>query len=147
MKKLLFIAMSIVSLAGCEDKERYSQAVLAQIQKDQQLEQQENTKSYHVDMNRLADCVIETSATQMPGLFPFDPARLTAYRNYTKMLTLSDSKDPKKTLDELRNDFGSPKALAEANSNFTQSQLDCYAAMISETEDEAKAAKPAAPAQ
>lgn len=144
MKKLFFIALTLIPLTGCEDQQRYRQAVLAQIQKDQQLEKEQHIKDYGMDPERLTDCVVDTSAQAMPGLFALDPARLTAYRNYTKMLTLSESKDPKKTLEELRNDFGSPKALADANSNYTQSQLDCYSALVSETEDEAKAAKPQA---
>jgi hypothetical protein len=74
----------------------------------------------------------------MPGFFSIDPARMTAYRNYAKMLTLSSSTDPKKTLEELRKDFGSPKALAEANSIYTESVMDCYSAVMGEAETDAK---------
>lgn len=91
-----------------------------------------------MEPEHLAKCVVDTSSKNMPGMFPLDPARLTAYRNYTKMLTLAKSADPKKTLEELRTDFGSAKALAEANANFTESMLDCYAALVSETEEDIK---------
>jgi hypothetical protein len=74
----------------------------------------------------------------MPGIFAYDPKRMTAYRNYTKMLTLSSSKDPKKTLEELRTDFGSAKELAEAHSNYTESQMDCLSALIGESEEPTK---------
>ena len=86
----------------------------------------------------MAKCVVDTTSKNMPGLFPFDPDRLTAYRNYTKMLTLSKAADPKKTLEELRTDFGSPQALGEAHSNYSESVMECYSAVISESEDDAK---------
>ncbi len=46
--------------------------------------------------------------------------------------------DFKKALDELRNDFGSPQALNEAHSNYTESLMECYSAVISESEDAVK---------
>jgi len=49
-----------------------------------------------------------------------------AYRNYTKMLMLTNSADPKKTLEELRADFGSAKDLAEAHTNYTESLMECF---------------------
>jgi hypothetical protein len=138
MKKILLIALLPFLLTACADKEQYQQAVLAQIQKDQKLQEEQHLKDYKYDPDRLAKCVVDTSGTKMPGVFPYDPTRLTAYRNYTKMLTLASSPDPKKTLEELRNDFGSAKGLAEANSNFTESMLECFSAMVSETEPNAE---------
>ena len=138
MKKQLLIALSVLLLPACADKEQYQQAVVEQIQKDQQLQKEQHVKDYAMEPGHLAKCVVDTSSKNMPGIFPLDPARLTAYRNYTKMLTLSKSADPKKTLEELRTDFGSAKALAEANANFTESMLDCYAALVSETEEDIK---------
>jgi len=82
----------------------------------------------------MADCVVDLSAKNMPGMFPFDPDRMTAYQNYTKMLNLHNSEDPKKTLEELRQAFGSPKALADAHANYTESIMNCYAAIIMEKE-------------
>lgn len=138
MKKILLIALLPFLLTACADKEQYQQAVLAQIQKDQKLQEEQHLKDYKYEPERLAKCVVDTSGAKMPGIFPYDPTRLTAYRNYTKMLTLASSPDPKKTLEELRAEFGSPKALAEANSNFTESMLECFSAMVSETEPDAK---------
>ena len=68
----------------------------------------------------------------MPGFFAFDPDRLAAYRNYAKMLTLTKDKDPKKTFEELRKDFGSPQELAKAHTNYTESIMDCYTAIMHE---------------
>lgn len=138
MKKILLIALSVSLLSACADKDQYQQAVMAQIQKERELQKEQNLKDYPVAPDYLAKCVVDTSSKNMHGLFPFDPERIKAYRNYTKMLTLSSSKDPKKTLEELRTDFGSAKDLAEANSNYTESMLECYSAVISETEEEAK---------
>jgi len=44
-------------------------------------------------------------------------------------------------LEELRNDFGSPKALAEEYINFTESYLECISSNISKSKDTAKAGK------
>lgn len=132
MKKLLLISLSALLLAGCADKQQYEQAVLDQMQLEK------DVKDYKLSPERMAKCIVDTTSKNMPGFFPFDPKRLMAYRNYTKMLTLTSSKDPKKTLEELRNDFGSAKDLADARSNYTESQMDCFSALISETEDKEK---------
>lgn len=132
MKKLLLISLSALLLAGCADKEQYEQAVLDQMQLEK------DVKDYKLSPERIAKCIVDTTSKNMPGVFPFDPQRMTAYRNYTKMLTLTSSKDPKKTLEELRNDFGSAKDLAEARTNYTESQVECFSALISETEEKEK---------
>jgi hypothetical protein len=77
----------------------------------------------------------------MPGVFAFDPARLTAYRNYARMLSSAVPKDPKAEMEQLRTDFGSPEALAEAHANYTESVVECYSVMISKSEDAEKAKK------
>ena len=92
----------------------------------------------------MTKCVVESTSQNMPGLFPFDPKRLTAYRNYAKMLTLDKSADPKKTLEELRTDFGTPKDLAEAHNNYTESLVECYSVVISKSEEAEKEAAAAA---
>ena len=135
MKKLLLISLSALLLPACADKNQYEQAVLEQLQLDSDI------KDYKASPERMAKCVVDTTSTNMPGVFSLDPKRLTAYRNYTKMLTLASSKDPKKTLEELRADFGSPKELAEAHANYTESLLDCLSASTTETEDAAKEEK------
>jgi hypothetical protein len=138
MKKTLFIALLPFLLAACAEKDEYQQAVLAHIQKDQKLQEEQHLKDYKYDPERLAKCVVDTSGNKMPGIFPYDPTRLASYKHYAKMLNLASSPDPKKTLEELRTDFGSAKAVAEANTNVTESMLECYSAMVSETEPEAK---------
>ena len=135
MKKLLLISLSALLLPACADKTQYEQTVLEQMQLDKDI------KDYKLSPERMAKCVVDTSSGHMPGVFALDPKRLTAYRNYTKMLTLSSSQDPKKTLEELRTDFGSPKELAEAHANYTESLMDCLSAVIMESEGSAKEAK------
>ena len=132
MKKLLLISLSVLLLPACADKNQYEQAVLEQMQKEQDL------KDYKITPEYMTKCVVETTSQNMPGIFALDPKRLTAYRNYTKMLTLGQSADPKKTLDELRTDFGSPKDLAEAHNNYTESLVECYSVVISKSEAAAK---------
>jgi len=135
MKKLLLISLSALLLPACADKNQYEQAVLEQMKKEQDI------KDYKITPEYMTKCVVETTSQNMPGIFALDPKRLMAYRNYTKMLTLTKSADPKKTLDELRTDFGSAKDLAEAHTNYTESLMECYSAVISESEEAAKEKK------
>ena len=122
MKKILFLTLTALLLNGCSEKDTYEAAVLAQLQLEKA---SQNAKDYNIPAEKMATCIVDASSSNMPGLFLLDPARLTAYRNYTKMLTLAQSADPKKTMDELRNDFGSPKDLAAARSNYTESEMEC----------------------
>jgi hypothetical protein len=135
MKKLLLISLSALLLPACADKNQFEQTVLEQMQLEKDI------KDYKLSPERMAKCVVDTVSNKMPGIFALDPKRLMAYRNYTKMLTLTSSKEPKKTLEELRVDFGSPKELADAHANYTESQMDCLAALIGESEGNAKEEK------
>ena len=135
MKKLLRISLSALLLPACADKNQNEQAVLEQMQKEADI------KDYKITPEYMTKCVVDTTAQNMPGIFAFDPKRLMAYRNYTKMLNLTKSADPKKTLEELRTDFGSAKDLAEAHTNYTESLMECYSAVISESEEAAKEKK------
>ena len=135
MKKLLLISLSVLILPACADKNQYEQAVLEQMQKEADI------KDYKITPEYMTKCVVDTTTSNMPGIFAFDPKRLMAYRNYTKMLNLTKSADPKKTLEELRTDFGSAKDLAEAHTNYTESLMECYSAVISESEEAAKEKK------
>jgi hypothetical protein len=135
MKKPLLICLSALLLTACTDKQQYEQAVLEQMQQEQ------DVKDYKIAPEQMTNCVVGMTTTNMHGLFPLDPARMTAYRNYTKMLTMNKSADPKKTMEELRNEFGSPKELAEAHSNFMESFMECIASNIAKSEDAAKAEK------
>ncbi len=132
MKKLLLISLSVLLLPACADKNQYEQAVLEQMQKEADI------KDYKITPEYMTKCVVDTTSQNMPGIFAFDPTRMTAYRNYAKMLTLTNSTDPKKTLEELRVEFGSAKNLAEAHTNYTESLMECYSAVISESEKAAK---------
>ena len=119
-----------VFLTACADKQHYEQVVLEEMQKEQ------DVKDYKIDPKYMAKCVIDTTYSRMPGLFPFDPNRMTAYRNYAKMLTVAKEKDPKKTLAELAKEFGSPQELAHAHSIYTESIMDCYTAILHEGDSE-----------
>ncbi|WP_374089047.1 hypothetical protein [Methylomicrobium lacus] len=140
MKKILLISISALLVTACAEKGEYETAVLEEMKKEQ------DVKDYKIDPEKMADCVVDTTTQNMPGYFEFDPERRTAYKNYTKMLTLMKSTDPKKTLDELRKDFGSPKALADAHNNLTESMMNCYSAIMAHSEEpeekKTEAAKP-----
>ncbi len=129
--KLLTLLLSLF-LVACADKRQYEEVVLEEMKKEQ------DVKDYKIDPAHMAKCVIDTTYQRMPGLFAFDPDRLQAYRNYAKMLKMSLAKDPQKTLEELRKDFGSPQELANAHSVYTESIMDCYTAILHESDSEDK---------
>jgi len=132
MKKLLLLSLAALLLSGCADKNNYEAAVLADVKRDES----KDKKDYKVDPEKMASCIVEASSANMHGLFAFDPERLTAYRNYTKMLTLPNSADPKKTMEELQNDFGSPQELLEARSNYIESQMACLESFVESSDIE-----------
>ena len=132
MKKRLLIFSFALLLSACADQNQYKEAVLAEMQKEQDI------KDYKIDPQNITDCIVDLSSKNMPGLFPFDPARMTAYRNYTTMLTLTQSENPKETLVQLAKDFGSPKALVEARVNYSESIGNCLASVIMKSEDAEK---------
>ncbi len=138
-RKLLVLAVSSLTLVGCADKQNYEKAVLEDVKKEQDL------KSYNIDPEHMAKCVIDTTYTKMPGIFAFAPERLQAYKNYTKMLSVPKSSDPKQTLEELRKEFGSPQELAKAHSIYTESMMDCYSAITQEGEGESQEVLPKEP--
>jgi uncharacterized lipoprotein YajG len=127
MKKLL-ILMSVLILSGCAEKHEFEQTVAEQMQQDKDI------KDYKIEPDEMTKCVVETTTGNMPGLFLVDPARRTAYKNYTKMLKLNASEDPKKTLEELRVDFGSAKGLADAHANYTESLMNCISGLVTSAE-------------
>ncbi len=124
MKKLLLICTSALVLTACADKNQYEEAVLAQMEKEQDI------KDYNIDPVEMADCVVSTTSKNMPGLFPLDPDRLMSYQRYTKMLSMNTAKDKKKTFEELRTTFGSEKELGDAHSNYTESFMECINVFI-----------------
>ncbi|MFZ2725852.1 MAG: hypothetical protein WAX77_06360 [Methylococcaceae bacterium] len=155
MKKQVVVILSALLLTACADKNQYQEAVLAQMQKEQQLQKEQGVKDYQIPVEELTNCVVDTSASKMPGVFAFDPARLTAYRNYTKMiayrnyakeLVTTKTADPKQALENARKqlvtDFSSEQVLAEAMKNYAESLEGCYSAIISKSEDDEKAKQP-----
>lgn len=132
MKKLLLISLSALFLTACSEKNQFKEAVLEQMQQEQ------DVKDYKIDPERMANCVVDTTEKDMPGFFVFDPYRLAAYRNYTKMLTVSKAPDPKKALEELNVEFGSGKKMAEAHSFYTESILQCLDASMPQREETEK---------
>ena len=98
MNKVLMV-LTVLLLVGCAEKAEYEQAVLEQVTKEKDI------NDYNIPPEKMVECVVVTSSKEMPGLLPFDPERRQAYINYTKMLKLKESKDPKATIDELRSAF------------------------------------------
>ncbi|MGR9099264.1 MAG: hypothetical protein ACU826_01730 [Gammaproteobacteria bacterium] len=136
MKKLLLIFIPAFLLSACyEEKTHFEQAVLHQMQAD------EDIKDYHLDTERMTQCVVEMTSDKMPGLFPFDPRRESFYEGYAKMLELKTSKNPQAVLKELRDLFGSGKAVAEAHTHYSESTFHCINTLVSETEDDQREAE------
>lgn len=127
MKKILLI-IAVVSLVGCAERNEYEEAVLERMKTDQDI------KDYKIDPEIMTKCVVATSSKKMPGIVPIDPMRREAYKNYVKMIQLDKSNDPKALLDELRTVFGSPKGLAEAHSNYSESVVECVSGLVTNEE-------------
>ncbi len=138
MKKILLLPLVALLLSGCADKNNYEAAVLEELQRDTKTPE---TRDYKVPAEKMAGCIVETSSKNMPGIFGLDPARLMAYRNYAKMLTLAKSPDPKKTMEELQTDFGSAKELVAARSNYTESELECLSSFVMSADEPPQAEK------
>ena len=128
MKKVLILIAALM-MVGCAEKAEYEQAVQLQVEKDKDI------KDYNIDPKVMVDCVVQTSSKNMPGLFPIDPERMKAYKNYSKMLRLNESEDPKKIMNELREAFGSPKALADAHANYAESVMECISGVVTNEEE------------
>lgn len=132
MKKQLLIILCALLLTACADKNKYQEAVLEKMQKEQDI------KDYKISPEDMTACVVAQTAERMPGIFALDPERLTAYRNYARMLNAESVKDPKAELEQLRKDFGSPQALTEAHAIYTESVVECYSVAVSKGEDAVK---------
>lgn len=132
MKKQLLIILCALLLTACADKNKYQEAVLEKMQKEQDI------KDYKISPEDMTACVVAQTSERMPGIFALDPERLTAYRNYARMLNAESVKDPKAELEQLRKDFGSPQALTEAHAIYTESVVECYSVAVSKGEDDVK---------
>lgn len=131
MKKIILVLCAL-TLTACADKEQLEQAVLAKMEKEQ------DVKDYKIDPNDMTKCVIAQMEQSMPGAFRLDPERLTAYRNYAKMINADIAKDPKAELEQLNKDFGSAQALVKARFSYNQGIVECLSAAVTDSEQHEK---------
>lgn len=122
-KKIILIAVCAV-IAGCDEQKQYKQAIIKQMQAEKDM------NDYGINLEEMADCVDDKSSKGMPGFAPFEPIRKQAYQNYRKMIELKDTSDPKKTLEELRESFGSAKGLADAHSIYSEAVMECVTGIV-----------------
>lgn len=138
MKKIFLISFYALLLAACSEKKAYEQALLEKMQKEQ------DVKDYRIEPEKMADCVFNTTSQRMPGFSSYDPYRRAAYDKFAKMLTVTQSDDPKKAFEDLKKLFGDPKKMAEAHSMYTESMMECYSLLTDTRSDEENIA-PATP--
>lgn len=124
MKKILLSSLLLIILSGCSEKEQFEQAVLKDMQKEQDI------KDYKIDPEHMKDCVVERVRNKMPGIFFFDPKRLEAYQLYTEMLGLEEAKDPQQELKKLQENFGGGRGLSIAKGNYSKSVFECIGQMM-----------------
>ena len=131
MKKILIISFSALILVACSEQQQYKETVLEQISNDPDIQ------SYHLDPQSITDCIVDLSSKKMPGVLPFDPMRKTAYKGYTKMIAIKTTEKPEEVLAELRESFGSSQGLADAHRNYSKSYLECVSTVTNlELDDE-----------
>lgn len=128
MYKILAVASMFLLMVGCDEQKQYKQAVFEQMQAEKDL------VDYGVDIEDMTSCVVDKSSKSMPGFAPFEPMRKQAYSNYQKMLQLTKSQDAKKTMEELRQAFGSAKGLADAHANYSEAVVECMTSIITSGE-------------
>lgn len=131
MNRVLIVVCTLF-LIGCAEKAEFEQVVLEQMKKDKDI------IDYKINPENMVECVTSTMAKGMPGVFAIDPERRVAYTNYTKMLKMNESADPKKTMEELRELFGSAKGLADAHANYGESVVECMSGLVTGEEDPMK---------
>ncbi|OQK15298.1 hypothetical protein AU255_17650 [Methyloprofundus sedimenti] len=130
MKKILIISLSALILTACSEQEEYQETVLEQIKNDSDIQ------SYHLEPETVTKCIVELSSKKMPGIVPFDPMRKAAYKGYTKMISTKTSEKPEEILKELRESFGSAQGLSDAHRNYTSSYLECMSTVTNLELDE-----------
>ncbi len=131
MKKLLLISFSVLFLTACtEEQKQYEQAVLQQMQADQDI------KDYNIDPQTMTDCVVDLTSRKMPGIISIDPRRGPYYVGYSKLISVKTSADPKKELKEVRDLFGSSAEIRKALNNYSKGVLECMTALVSKSEEE-----------
>lgn len=127
--KVIVLVSAFVCITGCGDRERYREAVLAQ------LKQEKDINDYKIEHNKMADCILAETSKNMKGVLDFDPIRVSEYQKYTKLLNLKTTPDPQKTLKELREEFGGAQDLANANANFSESLFECMSALVTDASE------------
>ena len=130
MKKILIISLSALTLSACSEKNEYQQTVFEQVSNDPDI------KSYHLDPETVTDCIVELSSKKMPGFAPFEPIRKDAYKGYTKMISLKKAEKPEEVLKELQKSFGTARGLADAHRNYSESYLECISTVTNRVLDE-----------
>ena len=135
MKKILIISLAVLGLAACSEKDEYQKTVLEQISNDP------DVKSYHLDPEAVAVCIVDLSSKKMPGFIPFEPRRKAAYKGYTKMIAIKTSEKPEEVLKELRESFGSAQGLADAHMNYSESYLECISTVTNRNLDDLEEAE------
>ena len=130
MKKILIISLSVLTLIACSEQTEYEKTVLEQVSNDPDI------KSYHLDPETVTECIVELSSKKMPGFAPFEPIRKAAYKGYTKMIAIKTSEKPEEVLKELRESFGSAQGLADAHMNYSESYLECISTVTNRALDD-----------
>jgi hypothetical protein len=129
MKQIVLIIISAFLLSGCfEEKQLFEQAVLKQLQADKDM------KDYALDSDEMMNCVVDTTSNDMPGMFSFEPQRQPIYLGYAKLLNLKSANKPEAELQELKEIFGSGKAVAAAQRNYSESVFECFQSLVSKTD-------------
>lgn len=123
MKKIYIITLSALLLIACSEQQEYKQIVRQQISNDPDIQ------SYHLDVEKITHCIVDLSSKKMPGFVPFEPIRKATYKGYSKMLAIKTSEKPAEFLAELHQIFGSKKALADAHRNYSKSYFECISTM------------------
>jgi len=124
MKKILLLPLLLIVLSGCSEKQEFEQAVMKDMQKDQDI------KDYEIDPENMTDCVVKRTSDKMPGIIFFDPKRREAYQLYTEMLGLEEAKNPQQELKKLQKNFGGGRGLSIAKGQYSQSVYECIAEML-----------------
>jgi hypothetical protein len=136
MKRLIIVGFSALLLIGCSDeKTQYQEHVFNLMKNDQDL------IDYSLDPDEVSRCIVDLTGKKMIGPFSWDPRRAPIYKAYTNMVKLklnigrfdtqyNNEVNPKDTLDRLKLEFGSTKALSDANRNFSKSVLTCFETLV-----------------
>jgi hypothetical protein len=128
MKKTLPLLFIALLLSSCAEKDQFEASVLKQMQADKDL------KDYSLDPEDMTSCIMDLTAKKMPGLFPYDPRRKAYYTGLSKLISVMESENPQKTLQEGQEAFPSKKDAMRAMMNYTEAEMDCIASLLAKQE-------------